>query len=528
MTNPYGKVTNNGELTVTGLVNMTSKDSKLYNYGSFTAGRMILTGYQRNSSDYYNPFFYNYGEATVYGDLTMTGTSKQMLFNSSDDAVLYVGGDFAGNGASGLTKGKLVLCGDSLQSIKNTGKLSTLVIENENYEGVNFESNIDYTTLFDHKGNRFTIGSMSNVDYDGDGMIDRYDPKPAVNEKCSVITRDYDVMIGHANEISHIRYAGGIHESSSSIKNAEDRVDIDASVIAENTENNVYTRNMPDGGVYTFWIRLTDGTTFLRTVDMSRMKQRVSVDGVRITTHNLYGVKDYFIAEGDYDTYAEIKQNGYIFSAAKAKLAGKHDYTYTVSNPGRHTVLVRYDDTTRPDEVFKVDLVVDEPTFTVNGLQVTIGNIPGVKVIRTAYGEYDTPGDTKKAEGARNFSNKAVIKDADSYTIQYREEGRITIVVEYDNGYVKVFHYDVTKKSPTVEHERNNVTFGELDGLVMIRYAMGEYTTSSEIKKAAGSKVIKPEAVVDGKITVTLESGTYTFCVQYDDDSYNYYVITVE
>ncbi|MBQ4562066.1 MAG: hypothetical protein IJA55_07075, partial [Clostridia bacterium] len=62
-----------------------------------------------------------------------------------------------------------------------------------------------------------------------------------------------------------------------------------------------------------------------------------------------------------------------------------------------------------------------------------------------------------------------------------------------------------------------------------VRYAKGEWETSSEIKRAPGAQAIKPAAAVDGVITITgLKAGTYTFCVQYNDESYNYYVITVE
>ena len=522
---------NDGTLTVTDHIQMGDQGTTyVYNNGNMTVGSLTMKSRYAGYYVYYKQYFYNNGDLTVTGDILMEGSEPSYFYMNEDDSVLRIGGDILGYNASSFPnkKGKIILDGTAKQTVVNLTNANIVEIENESYEGVSFNSTLNYTTLFDHKGNRFTAGSMSNVDYDGDGMQDRYDPKPTVGEKASVITRDYDVMIGHAGEIKHIRYASGIHESVSTIKIATDRVDIDASVVAANTENNVYTRNMPDGGVYTFHIKLNDGTELLRTVDMSNMKQRVTVDGVRITTHNLYGVKDYFIAEGDFDSYNEIKDNGYIVRLTESKLGSKHDYTYTVSNPGRHTVLVRYKDTSRPDEVFKVDLVVDEPTFSVNGLQVTIGNIPGVKVIRTAYGEYNTPGEVKKAAGARNFSNKSVIKDASEYKIQYREEGRITIVVEYDNGYVKVFHHDLVKKKPTVEQDGNTVTFGDLDGLVMIRYAKGEYKTSSEIKKATGSKAIKPEAIADGKISVTLDPETYTFCVQYDDESYNYYTIMVE
>ena len=304
-------------------------------------------------------------------------------------------------------------------------------------------------------------------------------------------------------------------------------MNIDSTVIAENTVDDVYTREMPDGGIYSFWIRLTDGTTYILTADLSNMQQEVTSSGVNITVKNLYGVKDFFIAEGDYDTYADIKAN-YLFNVTSAKIGSAHNYTYTVKNPGVHTVLVRYQDSSRENEIFKIDLTVDEPIFTTNGLQVTVSNIPDVKVIRTAYGEYSTPSEVKRADGARNFSNKSAIKDTEEYTIQYREEGMVTVTVEYNNGYVKVFHYEVQKKVPSVEQNGNTVTFGGLDGLVMIRYAEGTYSNVSQIKAATGSKVLKAADMVDGYISVTLEAGTYTFCVQYDDESYNYYTITVE
>lgn len=522
-------LTNRGNLSINGTFTTTGSSTYVHNHGSITFDELILgsTAYYNSAVDYYN-----YGRTYIKGDLIIrsfaTGAgAKGTLYMDSEDSALTVGGDMDMYTADRckINKGSVIFNGTSLQTVKTYGTLDTVIIENQSYEGVYF-SWLNYKTLFDHRGNRFS-GNVVNVDYDGDGMYDRYDPDPVNGEKCSVMIRDYDVMIGHANEIDHIRYASGIHESSNSIRKADDCVDIDSKLIAETTQNNVYTRNMPDGGVYTFWIRLNDGTTFLRTVDMSSMRQRISVDGVRITLHNLYGIKDYFIAEGDFNSYSEIKENGYAFSATAAKLQGKHSYTYTVANPGIHTVLVRYSDTTRASELFKVELEVTEPTFTVNGLQVTIGNIPDVKVIRTAYGEYNTPGDTKRAEGARNFSNKSAIKNASEYTIQYREEGMITIIVEYNNGYIKVFHHELEQKKPRVEREENTIIFSELDGLVMVRYAKGEYTTSNEIKKAAGSRTCKPDAIVDGRISVALEPGTYTFCVQYDDESYNYYVITV-
>ena len=521
---------NDGTLTVTDSVVMGNQtETYVRNNGVMTLGELVMKSHSGAYSTYYYARFYNNGELTVDGNLLMEGNATSYFYMNEDDAILRVNGDILGYNASSFPnkKGKIILDGTAKQTVVNLTNANIIEIENESYEGVCFNSTLSYTTLFDHKGNRFTIGSMSNVDYDGDGMQDRYDPKPTVDEKCSVITRDYDVMIGHAGEINHIRYASGVHTTSASIREAEDMVNVNLALIEEGTSDNVFTYGMPDGGIYTFWIRLTDGSIYFRTVDLSNMKQRVSADGVRITLHNLYGIKDFFVAKGDYDSYSEIKGN-YSFSATSVKLEGKHSYTHTVSDSGRHTVLVRYKDPMRANEVFKVDLVVDEPTFTVNGLQVTVGNIPDVKVIRTAYGEYNTPGDTKRAEGARNFSNKTAIKNAESYRIQYRDEGRVTIIVEYNNGYVKVFHCDIARKTPTFEQQGNKVTFGNLEGLVMIRYAKGIHSTMKEIKKASGSKVMKLSEIPEIYLTAELEPGTYTFCVQYDDESYNYYTVTVE
>ena len=165
--------------------------------------------------------------------------------------------------------------------------------------------------------------------------------------------------------------------------------------------------------------------------------------------------------------------------------------------------------------------------FYEDGLQLTVGNLNDVRVIRVAGGNYDSSSAIKRASGCRNFTAKADIKGADSYMIQFRENGPVSIAVEYNNGYAKIYHCDIQKKTPTMTYEGNIVTFSDLDGLQMIRYAKGEYSTSSEIKKATDSKVIKPDAVVDGVISVTLEAGTYTFCVQYKDESYNYYLINI-
>ncbi|MBE6686861.1 MAG: DUF5011 domain-containing protein [Ruminococcaceae bacterium] len=249
----------------------------------------------------------------------------------------------------------------------------------------------------------------------------------------------------------------------------------------------------------------------------------LSANGVTLTLDGIRGVNDIFIAKGTHTTYRQVKDN-LVVQLTQNKLMGANSYTYILSKPGDYTVYIRYPDAAKDAVILYTTLTVTEPEFSTNGLQVTIKNLEGIKVLRTAYGEYDTPGEVKRAEGQRSFSKKYI--PSDEYMIQYRSNGMVTVAVCYENGYNVIYHYDIVKKSPVVEQNGNTVTFSGLDGLKVIRYAMGEYDSSSAIKNAEGSVALTPKKIVDGKISVSLKQGIYTFCVQYDDESYNYYTLT--
>jgi len=338
---------------------------------------------------------------------------------------------------------------------------------------------------------------------------------------------NYTIMLNNAELLSHIRYASGKYETAGEIKNASDCVDLSSSVITKNTADGIFSYEMANGGIYSLWIKLTDGTTYILTADLTVMEQEVDVYGVTVTLKNLYGVKDYFIAKGEHTTYSEVKANS-VVQITQNKIQGAHNYKYILSKPGTYTICVRYDDPTREHEFITFEVTVTEPTFTGNGLQLTVGNLDDIKVIRTAYGEYNTPGDVKRAEGARAFTAKTVLKGLDEYTVQYRENGVVTVAVVYNNGYEVMYTYEVTKKVPNFISSGKTVIIGDLDGLNLVRYAKGEYATSNQIKNAPGSKVVKSDSIVGGYIILELDAGTYTFCVQYDDESYNYYVVTIE
>jgi len=342
-----------------------------------------------------------------------------------------------------------------------------------------------------------------------------------------ITVSDYDISISMAENISYIRYALGEYSTASEIKNAAGCVTLNASKISEYTEEGICKLTMVNGGIYSLWIKMTDGTEYIYKADLSVMDQSVETYGVTLTVKNLYGVKDYFIAKGERTTYADVKANS-VVQITKNKIGTKHDYTYILSDPGIYTVCVRYDDTARAHKFITVELTVTEPEFTENGLQLNVANLDDIKVIRTAYGEYNTPGEVKRAEGARAFTGKTVLKGLDNYSVQYREEGIVTVAVVYNNGYEVMYKYNVKKKTPEMKQEGSTVTFTNLDDLKVIRYAEGEYATSNQIKNAVGSKTVTASKVVNDSVSINLNSGTYTFCVQYNDESYNYYTVVIE
>jgi len=337
----------------------------------------------------------------------------------------------------------------------------------------------------------------------------------------------YNVLITKSNNIKYIRYAMGEYSTSGDIKNAEGCETLDADTILSLTEDSIASIPINDGGVYSFWIKYHDGNEFIYTVDLAEMEQEIEAEGVTLTVKNLYGVKDYFIAKGDYTTYADVKANR-VVQITRNKIGTKHDYSYILSEAGVYTVCVRYDDPAREYKLMTVKLTVTEPVFTENGLQLKVSNLRDIKVIRTAYGDHSTPGQIKKAEESRAFTGKSVLNGLNVYTIQYRDEGLVTVAVVYNNGYEVIYKYNVTKKSPEIVREGDLITFNNLEDFKVIRYAEGVYTTASEIKNAKGSVGISGKHYLYDSYTVRLAPGTYTFCVQYDDESYNYYRITVE
>ncbi|MBQ4562020.1 MAG: hypothetical protein IJA55_06845 [Clostridia bacterium] len=234
-------------------------------------------------------------------------------------------------------------------------------------------------------------------------------------------------------------------------------------------------------------------------------------------------------ALGEYKTSAEIKKaETYVGVDAAHVAAATKDGVYTrmLTKSGTYTFWWRMNDGKTYLET--VEVRAADPVFTPDGLQLHISDLANIKVIRSAYGDYETTGQIKRAPGCRNFTAKYDIKGADEYTIQYRDNGLVTVSAEYYNGYIEIFQFEAGKKTPAFEQDGDTVRIGDIDGLYIVRYAPGVWATSGEIKRAPGAKYIRPAEAVDGVITVVLEPGVYSFSIQYKDDSYNYYTVTVE
>jgi len=332
------------------------------------------------------------------------------------------------------------------------------------------------------------------------------------------------LKVTEASNIESIAYIEGEYNSLDAMLSAGAAV-IGAEEIKENTKDNVFTRVISDNADYTVCVVMIDTNEYFTNVNIEGNKTKVFIDGVTVTLTNLSDIKDVFIAKGTYSNYTDVNRNKTVRITAE-RIGTAAEYSYSLNAGGEHTVLVRHNDGSM--EFLYINVKVTEPTFSVNGLQLTIGNLEGIKVIRTAYGTHKTAASIKKTEGARGFTAK-YIPDKTSYMIQYRENGTVTVAVCYENGYSVFYVYDVVQKVPTFTQDKNLITITDLDDLKVVRYAKGNYTTSSQIKNAQGSVAMTEKQVVNGVMKIRIQNaGTYTFCVQYKDESYNYYTVTVE
>ena len=262
----------------------------------------------------------------------------------------------------------------------------------------------------------------------------------------------------------------------------------------------------------------------IASADTAAPEPLVTVDGLKVEISNLYDIHDLFISRGTYGTYRLCADNK-VVRATSAKLAGGHSWSYVLPKPGDYTLCVRYVDGTQKFVHFTAEAAI--PVFVADGLDLRITNLTGAKVVRTAKGKYATAGEVKRGENAKGFTPKT-FNYADEYTFRFADEGEYTVAVQYENGYTHVEHVTLAKKMPTFTVKGGVLTISGLDGLYVIRYAAGEFTTIRDIKYTAGSKFIRPDAVTDCSVTIPGLHGQYTFAVQYTDGTVHVETLVIE
>ena len=177
------------------------------------------------------------------------------------------------------------------------------------------------------------------------------------------------------------------------------------------------------------------------------------------------------------------------------------------------------------DEVIDTETAEAPSVVTERGMQFKIENLQDVKSIRYAYGEYETEKDIKYGIDSVSHSAKTLRTRGDSCTLQFPKPGLVSIVITYNDGTRDFHKYDVIKSEPVVTRDGgNSITFSNLSDLKVLRYVKGEYDISYDIKRASGSVAVSGKTLDSDTYTVELEREIYTFCVQYNDESYNYYV----
>ena len=366
---------------------------------------------------------------------------------------------------------------------------------------------------------------------------------PATGEpeepEADVYVHNYIITFKDAANISAIRIASGAGLTSSQIKNAPDVINISATVIAAGIdENGNYNYELPSAGDWSVWYKLKDGNQIVvnKGLNNTEMTQEVSLYGPTLTIKNLYGVKDAFVKKGVYETYADVK-NGNVFRLYRPEDLANKNYKYGAALPGEgtYTLLVRYNDTTRENLVIHFDVTVTHPTVSTNGRLINIGNINDIKVIRVVPGTYATSNAIKNAAGVRNFPSREIAKlvNADgvlSVLNVVNADGSDTaysVAVEYKDMYCEIHNVTVHKKVPTYTITGRTITFHNLDGMTLFRYAPGKYSTGTAIKNAPGSIYYK--TVTNDTITVeNMPAGKNSFLVQYDDSSENIFVLDIQ
>lgn len=251
----------------------------------------------------------------------------------------------------------------------------------------------------------------------------------------------------------------------------------------------------------------------------------VEVEGTVITILGLHDIRDVWISNGDCADYNEVNANR-VFRApsGSTRITADGKLSYNVQNNGTYTIFVRYANGGEYREIIECDDTVNayKNIITIDELDDTVKDVFVSYGVCTTYGEikagmvYHLPGTSYK-----------IVNGSWSYMVP--ENGTYTVYIRHYDGSVRSYTVECDRGDiATLAQDGNTVTFTGLDNLYVLRYVKGTYSTSAQVKRAAGCRNVSPDAISDGTWSVTLNSGVYTFVTQFVDGNYVFYTVTVE
>ena len=370
----------------------------------------------------------------------------------------------------------------------------------------------------------------TRCDYYEEDIIPKKDPEISTDIK--VYSENYYAVVEGADTVSIIRFAEGIYETGNEIKKAPDIISYSQTKIASMTKDGKIYIPCPKESTYSVWMRTENGD-FMFHVTTDNFTPVLSVSGITMTLDNVNSsMATVFFANGIRNTYREVKNN-ILFTASSAKLTDVKSFKYTVDSKciddnGHADLTVCIRDAEGKDTFLYTEVNINAPAVSQDGLNITLTNLSGIKCIKRSFGTYNTATEIKASQGVITYG-ASVTGGTDSAVLHIPHEGELTVMVQYKNGYAKLFHLTIVQKRPSFAQNGNSVTFGNLDDLYVIRYAKGTFTKPNAIKAAPGSRLKRSGDIVNGEITISdLEPGDYTFLVQYNEESQNVYYITVK
>ena len=354
---------------------------------------------------------------------------------------------------------------------------------------------------------------------------------PVIEEEISVYTENYNIVIKNAIEPSVVRLAKGTYTTTSEIKNAPGMITYSASRISKMTDDSgTVTIPITTEGSYSLWIRCSQGDLIFNT-ETGNFTPTLDCNGITLRVSNTSSeIFAIFYGVGNLSTYREVKNNS-IFTASSTRISGLLYFDYQVPydqipDTGILPITVCVRKTDGSDTILHTEINIDTPSVSQNGLNITLTGLNNIKTIKRVFDTCLTPSEIKSNPSVITYG--ASVATDGTATLHIPHDGELSVMVQYKNGYAKIFNLTIVKKTPTFKQTGNKIEIGNLFDMYVMRYAKGTYNTIKEVKLAPGSIAMK-KANESGIITVSnLKPGEYTFAVQYNEESITVYNVTIE